>query len=308
MTPHKRSIVSNGFVRSGYGDMHAHRNALMMEEHVAMLRAHDMIDETMAINLLEPLHKCWAYTEEYLKTHPEYTGVQPEMTAYTTAMRHKKERDVEMAKFVADLEAGRIDEWGDPIGSDEDSASENAKNSRCSSTSTDTDRNTASPLTSPADPLTITIRPPPKMLSNNPAQSDSPGSDLTWPSSSCSASSSSKSSPKSQSQPQSQSPSQGRKRKYRVEPLAPLPGGEDYCQYKYYQLLAICRDRNIHCPGDTQEVRNLLIQDDINIARGLPRDVSRTWHGKRKYKTEVPEELKGGSCSGGSDGKTSAKV
>jgi hypothetical protein len=65
------SAIANADLRSGTGDMHAHRNAFMMKSHVEMLLEHGMLDPAMAVNLSKPLDKEWKYTEAYLKTHPE---------------------------------------------------------------------------------------------------------------------------------------------------------------------------------------------------------------------------------------------
>jgi hypothetical protein len=65
------SAIANADLRSGTGDMHAHRNALMMKSHVEMLLENDILDPAIAVNLSKPLDNEWKYTEAYLKTHPE---------------------------------------------------------------------------------------------------------------------------------------------------------------------------------------------------------------------------------------------
>ncbi|OSS52002.1 hypothetical protein B5807_03276 [Epicoccum nigrum] len=225
------STISNADLRSGTGDMHAHRNALLMKSHVEMLLEHDMLNSVMAVNLSKPLDREWKYTEAYLKTHPEYTGVQPKMSTLSTAEKHQKMRDKEMERFVRDYEEGRIDAEGKPI------------------------RAALEPIDT-----------------NSGDESSSP-------------------SPSREPKPPTTTPHQ------------PLPGYPDYAQYKYYTLLAICRERRIRSPGGTQEVRNLLIRDDINVARGLPQDVA-VWkrgngevykHGadRKVYKHYVPDGMRG---------------
>ncbi|KAF9692916.1 hypothetical protein EKO04_009163 [Ascochyta lentis] len=95
----QKSNIENAELRSGYGDMHAHRNAASMAAHVADLRSRGIIDEKMAVELLKP------------STNRE----QPEMTSVVTAERHRLKRDKEMEKFVEDYQAGRIDEWGNAV-------------------------------------------------------------------------------------------------------------------------------------------------------------------------------------------------
>ena len=46
---------------------------------------------------------------------------------------------------------------------------------------------------------------------------------------------------------------------------------EGYSEYKYYEVLAVCRERKTHSSGNKQEVGNRLVQDDINLVKGLPR-------------------------------------
>ena len=62
------STIANADLRFGTGDMHAHRNALIIKSHVELLLEHDMLDLVMAVNLSKTLDKEWKYTEAYLKT------------------------------------------------------------------------------------------------------------------------------------------------------------------------------------------------------------------------------------------------
>lgn len=48
------STIENAGIRSGYGDMHMHKNTASMVAHVANLCAHGQIDEAMAAELLKP--------------------------------------------------------------------------------------------------------------------------------------------------------------------------------------------------------------------------------------------------------------
>ncbi|OSS52904.1 hypothetical protein B5807_02311 [Epicoccum nigrum] len=47
--------------------------------------------------------------------HPEYTGVQPEMSALSTAEKHQKMRDREMEKFVKEYGKGLIDKGSSQV-------------------------------------------------------------------------------------------------------------------------------------------------------------------------------------------------
>ncbi|KAJ8119142.1 hypothetical protein OPT61_g35 [Boeremia exigua] len=272
-----QSNIENAEVRSVWGDMHMHREALMRDEHVAFLYKNGIVDAAMAVELMKPVDKDRNYTEEYLQTHPDYTGVQPEMTALSTADRHQKQRDREMEKIVKNYEAGRIDEHGNSIANDDTKSdsddSELTDLAELESHLDYVDEATERLENAPQVPLAYHHNP--SSLSATRAASRSPPRSLYAP-----KTASARESP-------------DRKRKCRVDPIQPLSGGEDYSQYKYYQLLAVCRERQIYSSGDTQEVRNCLIQDDINIQQGLPRDIAR-WKGhiRKDFKNGVPHALK----------------
>lgn len=186
------SSVENARHRSVYGDMHATRDVLMNAEHVTLLQKHGTVEIDMAVELLKPFHRRRIYTEEYLRTHPEYTGIQPEMTAFSTAERHQKKRDKDMEKLVEDYEAGRIDEDGNPIAQDGNGI---VHNTVIDAPSRFHDRSEY-PTNSPSiPPRTVTSR----TLSPSPEASPESSKSTSW----------------------------GIKRKPRVHPLQPVPGGED---------------------------------------------------------------------------------
>ncbi|KAK7185242.1 hypothetical protein DPSP01_000886 [Paraphaeosphaeria sporulosa] len=51
-------------------------------------------------------------------------------------------------------------------------------------------------------------------------------------------------------------------------PISPLPGRPSYAQYKYQDLNALCRDRNIKSGGGEQALRYRLIRDDTLVLNG----------------------------------------
>ncbi|KAF2867582.1 hypothetical protein BDV95DRAFT_581279 [Massariosphaeria phaeospora] len=65
------------------------------------------------------------------------------------------------------------------------------------------------------------------------------------------------------------------------------PNRPDYEPYKYNQLAALCEQRNIISKGSEHDLRDRLIQDDINVDNGLPRE-ARAYAGKRDRKTVAP--------------------
>ncbi|KAJ4305577.1 hypothetical protein N0V90_001108 [Kalmusia sp. IMI 367209] len=75
----------------------------------------------------------------------------------------------------------------------------------------------------------------------------------------------------------------------KVLELTPLSGRPSYSEYGYYDLVALCHQRNIMSGGSTLDVRNRLIQDDINVDRGLPREAKNyVKDTKRKRGHEAP--------------------
>lgn len=75
----------------------------------------------------------------------------------------------------------------------------------------------------------------------------------------------------------------------------PLPNGRTYEEYNYNQLVAVGRWRQIYTPGSKDSVRKVIIEDDFNINKGLPRNHA-PWkkdvNKYKKFKTEVPRELR----------------
>ena|SRR5690242_13000750 len=221
----KKLESSVGYVRhrSVYGDMHATRDVLMNAEHVTLLQKHGIIEVNIAMELLKPFHRDRIYTEAYLRTHPEYTGIRPEMTAFSTADRHQKKRDKDMEKFVEDYEAGRIDEDGNPIGHDGNDIAHGTVIDAPSRFHDHSEYQTYSPSLASPMPLRKVL---PKFTPATPGSaqaSSSPPLIVTSKTLSPSPEASSKS---------SKSTSQSIKRNPRVHSLRTLSGGEDYSLYE----------------------------------------------------------------------------
>lgn len=72
--------------------------------------------------------------------------------------------------------------------------------------------------------------------------------------------------------------------------LLPRPGMPNYQDYKYYDLTALLRDRNVRSGGREERCRNRLIQDDIYIVNQQwdMRDARNWTHQSREVKTESP--------------------
>jgi hypothetical protein len=270
-----------------------------MASHVAALRSYNLIDDIMATELSKPITDR-SYTPRYLRTHPDYTGQQPPMLRMITAQRHQTARDKELERFVEDYEAGKIDQWGNSIAQqttisvieqvateysnglvalvagEEDIGTRKGSDSD-SSQLTDLSelekRLEASPVWSPADSM-------PKAKGSSLEPSITPSSAQpplpVLPATSTSSKTRSKN-PKTQ-----------------VEPLEPSDDASDYSEFKYGELVAECRRRKILGGGCSQIVRNRLIQDDINMKQGLPRElISYKGRIRKHYKYEAPAALSG---------------
>lgn len=70
--------------------------------------------------------------------------------------------------------------------------------------------------------------------------------------------------------------------------LTPLPGKPDYSQFSYHQIIALCRERELPRKGNTQVLRNLLVQDDIDAEQGNERNTMVSKPSRKNYKTAAP--------------------
>lgn len=278
--------------------MHAHRDAELMKEHVAHMLSEGQIDEKMATELLKPPDKKREYTVEYLATLPTYTGQQPEMATFETAEKRRRQRDKEQLKFIEDYRAGRIDEEGNRLAPD----SEDGTSDHDSVVSQETDvsveervnvRPTMGGKTLPLRPrnisLTSVLEPSP-----SPEPEPEPRPSLKRKHSSLP--------PSPVQQPK---PKPKRSRPAKIVVPDPLPGGKTYEGYSYVQLVAAGRWRQIYTPGSKDGVRKALIEDDFNIAKGLPWNFATYKKDVGKYKifkTECPEELRTAETKGPADG------
>ena len=285
--PDNSKTVENVEYRSGYGDMHAHREAEGMKEHVARLRADGQIDEKIATELLKPLHQKREYTVEYLATHPEYTGQQPEMPTFEQAEKLRRKKDKEQLKWVEDYGVGRIDENGNRLVPDspEYGGFEHSSGASQETEVSVEERVDACPA---RGGKTLSLRT--RNFSLTQAKEPSPSPEPVSPPSS--------KRPHSATQPftaKQPAPRPKRTKPRKVVVPDPLPGGRAYEQYSYNQLVAVGRWRQIYTPGGKDEVRQAIIEDDYNINKGLPRNHAKWKKGVNKYRvfmTECPAELR----------------
>lgn len=308
------SNVDNVELRSGYGDMHAHRDAQMMAEAIVMLRGHGIIDEEVATELRKPFggrKEPVAYT----RLHSEYTGIQPKMTTLATALRRQKKRDKEMLDLVEAYEAGKIDEYANPIAAALTEKAEDADTEMTNDTSDESSLTTIKSET-PDSPAGETAAKP--LPIKSPSRPRKRTKTAAFPKPAETSSTTSHQASEASEDLEERRPKRRRTRKHsssedfeefqakprrvrkpvrNIVPQQPLPGGEDYAQYNYYELLAICRQRKLLCRGIVQEVRNALVRDDINMAQGIPRFVPKWkgWRGRAKHLHGLPDAYQGGA-------------
>lgn len=68
-----------------------------------------------------------------------------------------------------------------------------------------------------------------------------------------------------------------------------MPSKSPYTNYNYFELAALCRERNIPSGGKAPVLRARLIQDDINMETGKEREVKKYKNsGRREYRTVAP--------------------
>ncbi|KAF1849270.1 uncharacterized protein K460DRAFT_394133 [Cucurbitaria berberidis CBS 394.84] len=314
--------VDNSNSRSVFGDNHAATEDAMMVAHAKYMREAGQIDDKMEAELSKAWHKSGElhrkYTPAYLAMLPNYTGQnQDEMPSYETALRHQKARDDAQEQLLADFMAGKIDENGNRIdGRDGPSSSipsggerdkiDDSTNELSTKTNGSPKKGKTLAMKS-SQPTLVTV--PSRYTQHLPASTSAPRSNAQTAVSDIEAATTIVTSSDS-SQPSSSSSSQRTKARSKaksvVQPLTPLFNRPSYTEVNYYELLDLCRNRKIHGRGTEQQVRNALIQDDINIALGHEREMIKSQGRRKAYKHQAPAELKNGNvANGGSQGKDS---
>jgi hypothetical protein len=331
-------IIQNVGARTVYGDARTVTEDAMMVEHAKCLRLAGVIDDDMERALSQPrFDKArelkTKYTTEYLAMHPNYTGSNlDEIHSYEVALRRQKARDAAQKKLLSDYKLGKINEHGRPLyycdnSCEDDEADENSdgrltslgssEESDCSSPpqrvpmmkptiqqhagmarGNAVPRMQTTPITTsidvaaPVDNLPASSRqmstssaPPVSVVNPPPRTSPSPAA-TPW-------------------RPRA-APKRGPCTKTTL--AVPLPDQPDYANYTYYQVAALGRARHIPTGGNTQEIRNRLIRDDINMAQNKPRERSRykSVGRTRGFKTIAPLEDAGGQ--GNEDGRDEGSV
>ena len=283
------------------------REDRMGAEMARIAKEKDLINDETAANWSTPWHAKGEVVQSWSEeTRTKYNGenaiVPEEVMSLEEALRIKAKKDADQEEFVAAFEARLINENGVVIASGEKFEAgmfnrHNKSNERQQMRNADipkkellkkvtegrVTKSTASKKSSELNIIDETSSFAKKAVAKAPkAASKSDGKESVS---------------KATSKSTSASPSPIVKEKSLGEPdnddnfcLLPRPGLPNYQAFKYYDLTALLRDRNIRSGGREERCRNRLIQDDIYIIdqQWDMRD-ARNWnHQQREVKTEAP--------------------
>lgn len=285
-------------IKSGYGDAHAFNEHQGMLAFAAAARSHNLLDE----ETLEALSKPWQEKGTMdMQWKPEYLDASKkapddEVMDLKQAELIARRKDAAEKKFLKDFYAGKIDENGNKIDAEvtflgEKKSSATTKNSKGKAKEKEDEKK------EPLKKVTsgkITKKPPanksktkveiitfevakvlpiaeaPTPTSQNPPSLEGPRTKATNP---------------------NPPPVVTNKNPPAVsQAVTPLPVRPSYDEYTYYQLAALCFERNLVSGGKENILRNRLVQDDINVIQGLPREAKTYAKEKdraRKHKAPV---------------------
>lgn len=311
------------FQRTGYGDARAAREDQMGVAMSETAKAKGLIDDETAQNWSTSWrtkgHIVLNWTQQTIDKYNAENGIVPEeVMSLEEAEAIKKKKDKDLEEWCIAYYEGIIDENGNPTAPGDErpvvkpkSKSRERDARREAARKKDPLREVQSgkvvkkgmskktpnlptilevPSPAPAPTLAPTLAPNlararPRPLA--PAPASGPAAPLA---SGPSAPVSKPAIKKATTKPATAAPTKAAKSKKKPDeaPIAPLPGRPTYGQYHYYQLVALCGERNIKSGNGTQAVRNRLIQDDINIIQNLPRDAKNYAKDAREKKHVAP--------------------
>ena len=250
--------IANEEMTNVYGDRHAAKESMMMREHAKSLLKAGVIDKDMANQLSRPWHQTGILDMQWNKKYLDPAKDSgEEMMSIEKARKIKSRKDLKMQKWIEDFEAGKIDQDGNPIITD------------------------AAPK-APAKKAEAA----PAMESEKEVEKDTPEKgksqkEATPPSK-----------PTIPAPPPAPKVAKAPKAKTPAPQLPqPIAGGSDYKDYNYFQLAAICRDRNLVSGGKADVLRARLIEDDTLVHEGKERTNKSPYDYakfKRNFKTQAP--------------------
>ncbi|KAF2451898.1 hypothetical protein P171DRAFT_515821 [Karstenula rhodostoma CBS 690.94] len=264
---------SHRLQRTGYGDARAAREDQMGATMAATAQAKGLIDDETANNWGTSWHTKGHielnWTEQIIAKHNAENGIVPEkLMSLKEAEAIKKKKDQDLEEWCKAFTLGLIDENGNPTGSGTPAPIAKSK-----SRERDARREAAKKEAEKKDPLhkvqesrvakKVVGKKTPQLPTIAEASSVSPFLGLKP--------AAKKAGKKTTAKPAEAAPKNNPPQKAGkvVEaPIVPLPGCPSYAEYKYPDLSALCRVRNIKSGGGEQDLRNRLIRDDIFVKNG----------------------------------------
>lgn len=257
--------------RTRYGDARAAREDQMGVAMAAGAQAKGLIDDETAKNWATPWHLKGAiqlnWSQQILDKHNAMNGIVPEKVMSlkeAEAIKKKKDRDLE--EWAAAYLRGEIDENGKPIASktmrSKVKSKFQEKLERRGARKKEEEKKTKADSLHKVQDGRVTKKMASKKTVGLPtipeASSPEPVSDA--------APAPKKLAVKPASAPIKKKTST--KANPFEAPITPLPGYPSYSEYKYNELNALCRDRNIKSGGDEKALRHRLIRDDTLVVNG----------------------------------------
>lgn len=254
--------------RTSYGDARAAREDQMSAAMAVNAQAKGLIDDETAKNWSTPWHQNGHielnWSQRIINKYNAKNGIVPEkVMSLKEAKAIKKKKDQDLEEWATSYMIGIIDVNGNQIGSSTVKPTVKPK-----SWERDARREAAKKDAEKKDPLQkvqegrVTKKSGSEKTPKLPtiAEASSPAPKLAVK----------KAAKKTIAKPDQaapeNNPSVGEK-KYEA-PITPLPGCPSYAEYKYNDLSALCRERNIKSGGDEQALRYRLICDDTFVING----------------------------------------
>ncbi|KAL1593405.1 hypothetical protein SLS60_011013 [Paraconiothyrium brasiliense] len=278
--------------RTGYGDAHAAREDRMSNAMSITAQAKGLIDDETAKNWSTSWHTKGHielnWSEQIAAKYNAENGTTSEsLMSLKEAEAIKKKKDQDLEEWCMAYSLGIIDENGNPIGSRDKVPIIKSKSRERDARRADAKKEAEkqNPLKKvQEDKVTKKIRT--KKTSDLPtiAGGSSPSLSLV-------EKPATKAGVKTATKPAEAAPKKAASKNAKKPDEAPIahrPGRPSYAEYEYYELVALCRDRNIKSGGGDQAVRNRLIRDDIALDDGLPTRDAKNYASRNESKTVAP--------------------
>ncbi|KAJ4351708.1 uncharacterized protein N0V89_007051 [Didymosphaeria variabile] len=278
--------------RTGYGDARAAREDRMGNAMSTIAQAKGLIDDETAKNWSTSWrtkgHIKLNWSEQKVAKYNAENGVMSEsLMSFKEAEAIKKKKDQDLEEWCMAYNLGIIDETGNLTGSRAEMPVMKSK-----SRERDARREDAKKEAEKQDPLKkvkegrVTKKIGPKKTTDLPTTTKG-----SSPASSPAAKPTKKADVETATKPAKAAPKKAASKSVKKPdelPIAHRPGRPSYAEYEYYELVALCRDRNIKSGGGDQAVRNHLIRDDIALDDRLPTRDAKNYTSRNESKTLAP--------------------